>query len=48
MKNQEGGLFSILLGTLGGSMLGNLFTKKVYWRREEDINNNMDPMHKKF
>ena len=30
MKNQEGGLFRILLGILGGSMLGNLFTKKVY------------------
>ena len=30
-KEQRGGFLSMLLGTLGGSLLGDLLTKKFIW-----------------
>ena len=36
-KKQKGGFLSMLLGTLGASLLGNLVTGKGFVRAGEDI-----------
>ena len=33
-KEQKGGFLSMLLGTLGASLLGDLLTKKIYQEKE--------------
>ena len=36
VKEQKGGFLSMLLGTLGASLLGNLLTGKVIYRAGKD------------
>ena len=40
VKEQKGGFLSMLLGTLGASLLGNLLTGKGIYRAREENNTN--------
>lgn len=50
IKKREGGFLNMLLGSLGGSMLGNIVTGKGFMRkwRAGRTYNNMDQMDKLF
>ena len=54
IKKQEGWFLGMLLGTLGASVLGNIFTGKSVLRARKGVvrarkgYNNMDQMDKKF